>query len=301
LLFLSVLLLANTSCKSDPDRHDRSSKETSIHIKKTIASFGSRPNFSVQVHKGGSRLELIGNGMPLYNIFSKGGFSALIPFNGNILKNGQQQLTIKVYPDQGKDHFDDYARVSVKVMLFRDEKTNIEDGVPLAIFELPKEAIEKKLNFYEATLTFEAEVPFNFGGRLENAKVLKDMPNIDAKVVAAYENIKTWIGKKDLKSLGDFRRSSDEKMCIEFYYDTDKKITEAFDYSFLLEDNKAVNPMPEYKINFYASGKLVRLETVDTKDEVITLTGKTNDGDEVASDLSVLLYMPEGSTELMQY
>jgi hypothetical protein len=74
-----------------------------------------------------------------------------------------------------------------------------------------------------------------------------------------------------------------------------------FDYSSLFEDNKKPDAIPEYKMVLYAENKLVRLERFDNKEEVITLTGKTEDGYELTSDLSILLYIPKGEVDFKNY
>ena len=80
-----------------------------------------------------------------------------------------------------------------------------------------------------------------------------------------------------------------------------EKVEEEFNYSFLFDDKKVLNPMPQFDVVFYGNGKLVRLEKIDDSSEVITLTGKTDDGFEITSDLNVILHMPKGNKVLEQY
>ncbi|KFF25426.1 hypothetical protein [Chryseobacterium vrystaatense] len=270
-------------------------------IQKEVSGYANFPNYSIQLDKGGCRVQLIGNDIPLYTAFEQGGFSTLLPFNANILQSGEQTVTIKIYPDAGKTTFDDYTNASIKVVYFEDDKNKNSARKIVQEYKIPKEVIDKKLNYFEASIKFKATVPFNFSKQFESAKDLKKRKNIETEVVAAYHKIHSWLAKKDVKSLADFRKETDKKACLAYYLDTEQEIEERFDYTFLFENNSKADPLPKYTMTFYAGGKLVRLERIDNHDEILTVTGKTEDGYEVMSDLSVLLYMPEGSEELKQF
>lgn len=297
---LTILLgtLIKLSCAQDTKQNKMEMREV---IKQSVSDYKQYPNYSVQVDKGGCRVQLIGNNIPLFTNLESGGFSALVPFNANILQSGEQILKIKIYPDIGKETFDEYSVLSVKVIYFENEKDRDSPRVVLKTFNIPKEVLQKKLNYFESTIVFQAAVPYNFSRQLATAKDLTKVKNIDAKVLAAYETIHSWLDKKDLKSLSEFRKEANKKACLVYYLNTDQQIEERFDYAPLFEDNSKVNPIPSYKMVFYADGKLVRLERQDNRDEILTLTGRTDDGYEVTSDLSVLLYMPEGSEDLQQF
>lgn len=297
-IILFYLLILNLSCAQD---NKLNTIEMNQKIQKEVSGYKNFPNYSIQLDKGGCRIQLIGNNIPLYTAFEKGGFSTLLPFNANILQSGEQTVTIKIYPDEGKTTFDDYTNASIKVVYFEDDKNKNSPRKIIQEYKIPKEVIDKKLNYFEASVTFKANVPFNFSKQFESAKDLKKRKNIETEVVAAYKKIHSWLAKKDVKSLADFRKETDKKACLAYYLDTEQEIEERFDYTFLFENNSKADPLPTYTMTFYADGKLVRLERIDNHDEVLTVTGKTEDGYEVMSDLSVLLYMPEGSKELKQF
>jgi hypothetical protein len=305
LLYLgSLCFLLNTSC-TQTDKKDKENtskpKEMTTDLKTTIKNYKNFPNYSVQLDKGSCKVELIGNDIPLYTAFDEGGFSSLIPFNANIISSGEQKLKIKIYPAAGKQTLDDYSRVKITVYLFPNDKSSTSEKTVIKDFEIPKEVIDKKLPFFEYELTFKAEVPFDFSEELANAQQLDKVDGIENKVLAAYNKLRGWLEKGDTASVAAFRRPGDEKLAKVFYYDTDQSLAELFDYTFLYEDSKKLDVMPKYNLVFYAKGKLVRLERADNKDEVITLTGKTSDGDETTSDLAVLLYLPKNSDEFVQY
>ena len=302
LILSLVLFLSIISCKENKKENNSLNKnKMKNEIINTINSYKQYPNYSIQVDKGGCSFELLGNTLPFYSVFIQGGFSALIPFNANILKSGLQTITVKVYPDNGKTTFDDYTIFSIKIMFFKNDKDSTGIAETIQKFEIPKEVIQKKLPYYETKLTFDANVPFDNSSKLLNAQDLSKIPNLEKKVLNQYNKIIEWLNQKDLKSISNFRRKTDEKLCNVFYYESEKSINDMFDYSSLFQDNKKPDHLPPYKMVFYSENKLVRLVRLDNKDEVITLTGKTNDGDEITSDLSILLYIPIGETEFKNY
>lgn len=301
LIYLSsfyFLLIASCTTKTEKKS---TLKEMSTDIKTTVKNYKSFPNYSIQLDKGGCRVELLGNDIPLINALEDGGFSSLIPFNANIIKSGKQKLKVKIFPAGGKKTFDEYSRADVTVLLFTNDKIANSGKSTLVHFQIPKEAIEKKLSFFEAELEFNAQVPFDMSEELNDAQQLDKVENIEQKVLSSYNKIRGWLQRGDTSSIAAFRKNSDYKLAKVFYYDTDESLKELFDYSFLLEDEKKLDVMPKYKMVFYGNGKLVRLERIDNKDEVLTVTGKTSDGFETTSDLSVLLYLPKNSQELLQY
>lgn len=301
ILYIIVAFSFVTCNQNKKENNSLNKKNMSNQISKTVTDYKQYPNYSIQVDKGGCRVKLIGNDVPLYNISSKGGFSSLIPFNLNIRKSGEQTLLLKIYPDQGKTTFDDYTRVSIQIIYFANDKDTNSPKIILQKFEIPKEVIEKKLPYFETVIKFIASVPFNFNENFEQSEDLTKINDIKEKSILTYEKIRKWIENKELENLSKYRRKSDIKYCSVFYIDDVKKIEEEFNYSFLFDDKKVLNPMPQFDVVFYGNGKLVRLEKIDDSSEVITLTGKTDDGFEITSDLNVILHMPKGSKVLEQY
>ncbi|OWP73982.1 hypothetical protein BWK62_15260 [Flavobacterium oreochromis] len=96
-----IILSCNYSQKKKIETKEKS-MNTNAEIVETINKFKTKPSYSIQIDKGGCLVELIGNELPFINLFERGGFSSLIPFNANILKSGKQTLKIKIY-NEGAD------------------------------------------------------------------------------------------------------------------------------------------------------------------------------------------------------
>lgn len=296
LLFFLLLF-----CTSGVAQNKTNIEKIKKEVKQKLSQYKNFPNYSIQLDKGGCRVQLIGNEIPLYTVFERGGFSGLIPFNGRIIKSGNQILKIKVYPDEEKETFDDFTTLSIKIVYFENDKDPNSPRIILNTTTIPKEVIKQKMRYYEFVIPFKAEVPYDFSKELESSKKLSDLPNVEKKVLETYHKIFSWLEKGDVQSISNFRAKSDEKACLVYYFNTDESIEERFDYSPLFQDNLKPEPLPKYKIVFYGEGKLVRLEKVDNSGEVLILKGKDSEGNEMSSELNVLLYMPIGSENLEQF
>ena len=301
ILFFSFILFCVVACGQ---KHKQNIEAIKQQVKKQISQYQSFPNYSIQVNKGGCRVDLIGNGMPLYTFFEVEGMSSgTISFNGYILKSGTQQLKVKVYPAEGKTTLDDNTYLTIEILKWNNERDPISERLVLKEASLPDKVKQQKLKYYELIVDFDAQVPYDFSQTLTSAETLSTIPNIENKVLDTYKKIYSWLKKEDIESLADFYAESNIRYCLVFYLE-DELLEERFDYKDIFKPKQKVDPFPDkskYKMVFYADGKLVRLERIKDHSDILTLSGKDSDGTEVNTELNVLLYMPKGSNEFKQF
>ena len=301
ILFFSFILFCVVACGQ---KHKQNIEAIKQQVKKQISQYQSFPNYSIQVNKGGCRVDLIGNGMPLYTFFEVEGMSSgTISFNGYILKSGTQQLKVKVYPAEGKTTLDDNTYLTIEILKWNNERDPISERLVLKEASLPDKVKQQKLKYYELIVDFDAQVPYDFSQTLTSAETLSTIPNIENKVLDTYKKIYSWLKKEDIESLADFYAESNIRYCLVFYLE-DELLEDRFDYKDIFKPKQKVDPFPDkskYKMVFYADGKLVRLERIKDHSDILTLSGKDSDGTEVNTELNVLLYMPKGSNEFKQF
>ena len=301
IIFFSFILFCVVACGQ---KHKQNIEAIKQQVKKQISQYQSFPNYSIQVNKGGCRVDLIGNGMPLYTFFEVEGMSSgTISFNGYILKSGTQQLKVKVYPAEGKTTLDDNTYLTIEILKWNNERDPISERLVLKEASLPDKIKQQKLKYYELIVDFDAQVPYDFSQTLTSAETLSTIPNIENKVLDTYKKIYSWLKKEDIESLADFYAESNIRYCLVFYLE-DELLEDRFDYKDIFKPKQKVDPFPDkskYKMVFYADGKLVRLERIKDHSDILTLSGKDSDGTEVNTELNVLLYMPKGSNEFKQF
>ena len=301
IIFFSFILFCVVACGQ---KHKQNIEAIKQQVKKQISQYQSFPNYSIQVNKGGCRVDLIGNGMPLYTFFEVEGMSSgTISFNGYILKSGTQQLKVKVYPAEGKTTLDDNTYLTIEILKWNNERDPISERLVLKEASLPDKVKQQKLKYYELIVDFDAQVPYDFSQTLTSAETLSTIPNIENKVLDTYKKIYSWLKKEDIESLADFYAESNIRYCLVFYLE-DELLEDRFDYKDIFKPKQKVDPFPDkskYKMVFYADRKLVRLERIKDHSDILTLSGKDSDGTEVNTELNVLLYMPKGSNEFKQF
>ena len=301
IIFFSFILFCVIACGQ---KHKQNIEAIKQQVKQQISQYQFFPNYSIQVNKGGCRVELIGNEMPLYTFFERDGMSSgTISFNGYILKSGTQQLKVKVYPAEGKTTLDDNTYLTIEILKWNNERDPISERLVLKEASLPDKVKQQKLKYYELIVDFDAQVPYDFSQTLTSAETLSTIPNIENKVLDTYKKIYSWLKKEDIESLADFYAESNIRYCLVFYLE-DELLEDRFDYKDIFKPKQKVDPFPDkskYKMVFYADGKLVRLERIKDHSDILTLSGKDSDGTEVNTELNVLLYMPKGSNEFKQF
>lgn len=301
IIFFTFILFCVVACGQKRKQNIEVIKQ---QVKQQISQYQFFPNYSIQVNKGGCRVELIGNEMPLYTFFEKDGMSSgTISFNGYILKSGTQQLKVKVYPAEGKTTLDDNTYLTIEILKWNNERDPVSERLVLKEATLPDKVKQQNLNYYELIVDFDAQVPYDFSPTLTSAETLSTIPNIENKVLDTYKKIYSWLKKEDIESLADFYAESNIRYCLVFYLE-DELLEERFDYKDIFKPKQKVDPFPDknkYKMVFYADGKLVRLERIEDHSDILTLSGKDSDGTEVNTKLNVLLYMPKGSNEFKQF
>lgn len=301
IIFFSFMLFCVIACGQ---KHKQNIEAIKQQVKQQISQYQFFPNYSIQVNKGGCRVELIGNEMPLYTFFERDGMSSgTISFNGYILKSDTQQLKVKVYPAEGKTTLDDNTYLTIEILKWNNERDPVSERLALKEATLPDKVKQQKLNYYELIVDFDAQVPYDFSQILTSAETLSTIPNIENKVLDTYKKIYSWLKKEDIESLADLYAESNIRYCLVFYLE-DELLEERFDYKDIFKPKQKVDPFPDknkYKMVFYADGKLVRLERIEDHSDILTLSGKDSDGTEVNTKLNVLLYMPKGSNEFKQF
>ena len=181
IIFFSFILFCVVACGQ---KHKQNIEAIKQQVKKQISQYQSFPNYSIQVNKGGCRVDLIGNGMPLYTFFEVEGMSSgTISFNGYILKSGTQQLKVKVYPAEGKTTLDDNTYLTIEILKWNNERDPISERLVLKEASLPDKVKQQKLKYYELIVDFDAQVPYDFSQTLTSAETLSTIPNIENKVL----------------------------------------------------------------------------------------------------------------------
>ncbi|MFB9066347.1 hypothetical protein, partial [Flavobacterium branchiarum] len=191
----------------------------------------------------------------------------------------------------------------IKLQYTKDKNDGVNTYTNLAHVQLPDNIGSKKLPYFELTIPFEADVPFDFSKDIETAQDLSKIPNIEKKVVAKYNQLRDLLVEGDGLSFLKEIEYSDLKKTSYLYF-TKKEIliqdkTDNLDIKRVKKDvkNRKLYPIENYEMTFSANNRLVLLRRKKDKQEMIYLEFENESGID-GSIRCTVLYMPEGSDEL---
>lgn len=298
-IFFLIMMMLVSSCKGQ-EKEQQMDKITE-EIIKLVHQYSTTPIYSLQMSKQGCKLVVEMENNVDYRLVENNGESIMIPLNVMITKSGKQRLKVKIYPKEGDQYITKYAHVQINIYNAPNKNSSLKDYAKIAEFTLPQGLEEKKLPYYEHAIEFMAEVPFDYSHELEQAKKLKDIPDIEQRVVKKYEEVKAMCERYD--ALGYNELSIHQSALV--YNTTYTSIEE-------IKEQKKKNqfgiverglsdrrffPIQDYYIQYYADGKIVALWQKN-HEPMLYMTGKTKSGRDYKSGDPLFLYIPKDSNEL---
>lgn len=311
---LLVVCYFNQGCSQNTNKNTQEKSQIEINnsmlsqVEKEINSFTSRPYYSVEFDNAnsGCQFEILVNDIPVFRkIGINGGVTSAAPINSCILKSGKQKLTIKLYPNIGKENIiasnKDKSPLNLSVSYRKDAWNNsVLDEV--VIFKLPPIILpDNGLPYFEEEVEFEAIVPYEFDG-WANSKDLTKVVDIEQKVLNKYKEIQKLLIDKNYALFAKMKTQKDLEMNISFYLKPNEIVAgENFDKEAFTEKNAEVQSLENSKIVFYGKGKLVTLENINDKASALRTILKHNKNGKETEEVirfPVLLHMPQNSNEL---
>lgn len=305
ILIIIAILISLNSCNK-PKNTKKEMEEIVEEIYKQVHTYTSRPLYSVQVDKTGCRMFIEIKGNVDYGFTENNGESMTLPLNFFITKSGLQTAIIKIYPKAGDLYITKFAMANLTFYYAPDKDTSINEYKEIAKYSLPKELEEQKLPYYEAQVTFDAQVPFDYSKILTESQDLTKISDIESKVVKKYNDL-----AKIIHDLDKLAYEKNKKLfslrVFESNYETDKnvirnEVTDTLNIFNSTIVNREMLPIINYKIQYYAGNKIVALWNVKNLECTLRLKGKfkKKDGSIINYEVSdpLFLYMPTGSNEL---
>ena len=301
-ILLSIVCMYIGSCQTKEKQMEELIQETYSYIKE----YKTTPVYSCQVNKYNCRLIIEIERDVDYRFVENNGESMMLPLNSMLVKSGMQKAIIKVYPFEGEEYIDAGANIGLTFYYAPDKDSNLSEYQKITTFSLPKDIGEQKLPYYEAVVEFEAKVPFDYSEELVQAKNLKQIPDIEEKVVAKFNQLREIC--VNLKDVG-YRKEilhRIQKLYNAMYVKKNLKfIGEKYEKKYGLVNDIAKNreflAIENYDIQYYADGKIVALWQKNLK-PILYMKGEvTNSKGEtriVEGGDPIFLYMPKGSEVL---
>lgn len=304
LLLLGVCSQAQTKTPEETEQEKAKLRELVKQEWAMVKQYSQQPEYRVQVVKDNCRVIVKVDDIPLsVNLARDGRQNVIFPLNDRLFYSGEHTVSVEIYPRTTESTISKRKWMTLDIILY-PEKGSDRHGV-IAQCRVPDDIGERNLSVYRDSVRFHFSLPFDHRQVLHTAKDLRTVPELENKVVAHYNKV------RDMMIAGDYYGYNKMRLgniwtSTEMYYLTEKELeaiymepSELFRFNCQVTDWK-VAPIENYEMLIGHHGKVVYLRRKGTMDEVLQATYTADDGETYISTLFLILYMPEGSDELLE-
>lgn len=325
LVLISVLI--NASCiKKETKMKDSEVNANNIvnEICKSIKHYNEEKIYKLSYKSNYSFFEFFVNDIPVGKEFEYFSSSSAFEINPKIFKSGKAIVKFKMYP-VGKVDNDIYntlideSYLDITLTSYDLKNENASDVIyshyktPMNKVKISEKYSEEKFvgagkTYYEGSFEIEVKVPYEIHPAFEKGKDLRkmDKKELEAKLLSAYQ--KVWNIYQD-KEYDNIAKLSYENLKDQFVtkYQDEKSIKNMWEtlLSAYKSDTFQMQPIKDYKLEFFSDGKLVTLmqNTEDYRYRGNTaLWARVNhDGGMRPLFCNRYFYIPEGETEFKVY
>ena len=252
-----------------------------------------QPFYRLQFKATACYFEIYVNDMPLFSTEVNHRISTTLPINYLILERGLQQLSVKIRPASGETFLHEEADFSMKVQLYDVEHSmqHIED---ILEYQIPSEADKTSRPIIEYKTSFDATVPYQIAA-WQNSADLRNIPNLKELVDDVYKKITNYIHTKQYGKFVEMLFDKNNNRATSLYLSskeiekTNQELIDDFESGF-----KILPFSSDYKILYYAHGKVIQLVTTDSEPVFRFFNEET----EEEMTLDFMFHLKQGNTEL---
>lgn len=283
-----------------------------------IRNFEDGPRYGVYISSSNCSFEILINDIPVITHNDDSGSSlagSYFPLNEWITKKGNQKVTIKMTPGFNQDtntlntELSPNSEIQLKIVKsVKNQTGNSEEN------EVRKYSTAKKKRINNTTLedafTFFAEIPY-YIETLENAEVLltddKDkLQVLEQEVLAKYNKIRDIYKTGSWSSLAAIYYNREKRVAKQLYLLPDE-IKSRWNNDYVFRTNTDITffdikPVEDYKMTFYADGKIVCLQKINNEKSALWGGFKRKGKDNITTTyITLYLYRPKGTKSLEVY
>lgn len=234
-----------------------------------ISYYDYEPLYQLMITNNWCSSEILVNDILVYKNFQSPLAGPTVDINNFIFKSGTQKVTLRLYPvgkyqDENIDAFISETGMSISVIEF-NKRT--EKDTEIVKYVTPKKEgrndpfIGIGKTYYEANFTFNAKIPYKVEG-FENARDLRewDKETLLKKLLLEYNEVKDIYQNKEYDNIARISYPNLKNQVIS-KYQTREYINNV--WTMLMDVYKLrtfeIQPIENYKMVFFADGKLVAL------------------------------------------
>lgn len=297
-------------------------------ITKQVKHYPSEKVYKIRYSNDNCYFEMFVDGIRVHKLFVRGGSTA-IEVSDLLFHSGKHTISYKMFPLYTLEEEDttitqntlvNNSYVTLELCSYDLKNEDAEDisyakyGTPnIAIKNAQGDTIYKFAGagktYYEGSFEVELEVPYQLQPSFATAQDLRKMDQklLMTKLLAKYKEVWQIYKSRELDNIArlEFDKSKDYAISHYESKETTKEDWEVFYNIFKNNNTLEMQPLENYKLEFFADGKLVAL-MLDTKDNRFrgntALWAKVDyKGGVRPLFLNRYFYIPQGETEFKVY
>ena len=247
--------------------------------------------------------------------------------NNVIFNKGQHKVYYQLFPiGITKEYEEDYktltddTNLNLKLKSYDLQNKELRDieyteySIPKIKEEIAKDYFKEKFQgtgktYYEGSFDINVDVPYELHPPFKNAQDLRkmDKKELEVKLVKEYNKIRNIYQNKEKDNIAKLVYDN-LKMQLVTDYATKEQVKEAWDEinEILFKSEIEILPIENYKMQFFAEGKLVALFTDGSNPKIrggnaVVCNVKSGNHGKGFIELKHFFYIPQGETEFKVY
>lgn len=275
-IFMYVLAGSSLlSCGQEKKKVDSQSPSSVPELYKSVKFLDHNTNYRANISVGACNFTLLVNDVPVAHYFEESGgiFTTTAPINNVILKSGQQNYQLILYPGYsgGKPAktLSENVTVDITIEGFSYNGSVIKKvGTPISLVSVSA----KQKNFKKADEpiavfegVFDLNVPYHLTGWSESKDLRKEDPaQLLKEIIASYKEYSDILTSRDAVRLSNLVYQKEKDYAQALFLDHAGTQKQWETYTTILNAKKLkMEPLENYKLKFYGDGRLVTLERTD--------------------------------------
>lgn len=324
ILCLPFILLFTASCNG---QSNNKSEKDIYNIGNQIEHFKQEPHYGANISTSNCSFEILINDIPVikYKDNSGGSLSgSYFPLNWDITQKGPQKIIVRLSPGFNQNTKSMHKTLMknsgvqiniVKSFITKDKSWGDEEEVKT--YTTPQKMLEGKevatfdgKTYFEDSFTFEANVPYQIN-TLDKAETLstndkEKLKALEKEVLAKYNEVRDIYMKGTKDDLANAFYNKEQRLAQQMYLSLEEiKNSWDNDYQFRTDPDLEffdLKPVENYKMTFYANGRLVCLEKLNNGKSALW-GGFKKKGKDIGTTtyIPLYLYRPKAGDRLKIY
>lgn len=252
----------------------------------------THPYYTIDFSASACMFEIRVNDYPVITMNVEGQVATSIPVNFAILEKGTQSISVIVMPMVGETKLHQKAELKFDIKLF-DVVNDFVFKKQIGEYKMQPIDSKKVVPIINYASSFIADVPYKLDAWQKGTN-LKDVKDVNEKLIKAYQNISNLINKGDYNAFSKAIEKREYNMTTSMYLSSAESKARVAELVSDFKNGFKVMPISgKSLVHKYGNGKVAAMKKLNGESALYLFSKETKE--ELMLDIT--FYIPEGKTE----